>query len=190
MNEERRTPRAVTAGLVLALLVGSCVRDNPAYRGPITPIPDALPAPLPDAFTAPVPDASSDTRSLAGDAPGSADATRGPGTIMGGIGGMPFPVAVAWRIGKPSSAQTVIVLIQTALTCADLSTAGWDKTIGSAQVLEIQIRGTTARTYQVGVDATVNYLRATANPDASSGQAALERIDAGGIASGSFHFVF
>jgi hypothetical protein len=174
--------RAVTAASVLALLVGSCVRDNPAYRGPTTPLPDAL--------TAAIADASSDSGSVAGDAPASADATRGPGTIMGGIRGMPFPVAVAWRIGNPSSAQTVIFLIQTALTCADLSKVGWDRTIGTSQVLEIQIRGTTARTYRIGVDASVNYLRTTSNPDASSGQAVIERIEAGGIASGTFQLAF
>jgi hypothetical protein len=181
MREDLPMPRAARAAppmalaVGLALLIGSCVRDNPAYRGPVVASRDA----------------ASDLRSDPADAPGSSAAdTRTAGTITGGIRGMPFPVAVAWRIGKPTSAPTVIFLLQAALTCSDLGTPGWDRTIGSTQVLEMQMRGTTVRTYRIGVDAAVNYLRTTNNPDASSGQVVLDRLDAAGIASGTFHLAF
>ena len=139
--------------------------------------PDAA-AVTPDAATSPKTDATTDT-------------PPAPGNVVGTIKGVAFPVAKAFRIGKPAKASTMVTfLLEAALSCADISAPLWDKAPGMKQVLEMQVSGTHVGVYQVGTNASANYLRMASNPEAGSGSVSIEGIANDGGASGTFDLTF
>lgn len=185
-------PRQEVGCLALLGLLFACSRSNPAYQGVVT---NADAARTEDAamdedavvWTGQVHDAGlSDTTSALDrsresaiplDTGNSSDLAGSPGEIMGSIGGIPFKVAAAYRIGRPASASmTVIVLLESAIPCQDLAAPGWDVSLGSSQILELHVDGLGAGSYDVPKTASANYQRHSTNPDASGGQIVLERL--------------
>jgi hypothetical protein len=186
-------PRQEVGCLALLGLLLACSRSNPAYQGVVT---NADAAMMEDAAMnedavvrmGQVHDAGlSDTTSAVDmsresaiplDAGNSPDLAGSPGQIMGSIGGIPFKVAAAYRIGRPASASmTVIFLLESAISCQDLAAPGCDVSLGSSQILELHVDCLSAGSYDVPKTASASYQRHTTNPDASGGQIVLERLD-------------
>lgn len=141
-----------------------------------------------------VADGPSVTADTIGPAEDTGPASDGAGgnTITGTINGKPFPVSKSHWIGlpDPGSPPTIFLLLEPALTCSDISQPLWDKPLGGEQVLEIAVDGTTAKAYQIGVDAIANYLSGTFNPDASGGTVTVTAITASQKITGTFQLQF
>ena len=87
--------------------------------------------------------------------------------VQGTVKGRSFSgVGSAYWIGKPGagSPPTMLFVSEAALSCADVSAAGWDKVIGDQQLLEIALTAADPRAYAIGTDADANYLGGAYNP--------------------------
>jgi hypothetical protein len=179
--------------LLGGFVMGSCQVPNPAYY--LGPQVDASTDDTLDGGS------SADIEAAVGADPASDTASdsapptmldAAPGEVTGTIRGKAFPVAHAFWIGLPKDASsTAVILVDTTtINCATLAASGWDSQQGDAQVMEMSIKGTAARVYRVGKDASVTYQRASTRPDANSGTITVLAITAGQSLKASFQLGF
>lgn len=129
----------------------------------------------------------------------------GPGTISGSFGGRSFDaVGASFRIGAPDDpARTMVIFVfDKALSCDDVSGAGWDaKVADQTQSLEIKVVGKDAGDYPLASGRTpgpgesdVNYTltSTTGTPAETSAKSGHVTIDsaAADAATGSFDLTF
>jgi hypothetical protein len=128
---------------------------------------------------------------------GGAGAAGGPatgtGTVNGSVMGNPFTtIATSWWIGKPGmgSAPTQIYLSDATIACSDLATAGWDKLLGTKQLMELDLAGEAPKKYEIGVDMDASYVREPYNPSAEAGSVTISASTAGKNIVGSYDLTF
>ncbi len=153
---------------------------------------------------------TSGTSGSSGDG-GSGDAgAPGTGTISGGVGGVPFDVAMTVWAGAPDDPTTIVVYVfSKKVDCAKLHPAGWaddGRIPAGTQFLEIKMKGTTAPdtftvlggagTNLAPHEASVNYSitsldgGVSAETISSGGTATLSRVSAGVDTVGTFSVKF
>jgi hypothetical protein len=122
-----------------------------------------------------------------------------PNTITGAVGGRTFTSAVTvMRSGKPDDpSNTLVYVLDEAITCAEVSSPGWDTRISDGtQVLEIKMLGKSAASYAVPTKAEISYTLSsqTSTPpeqSATGGSASLDVAVTGTSgAQGSFDITF
>jgi hypothetical protein len=130
-------------------------------------------------------------------ATGGAGAAGGPatgtGTVNGSFMGNAFTtIASSWWIGKPAtgSAPTQIYLSDATLACADLATAGWDKLLGTKQLMEFDLAGEAPKKYEILVDMDASYVREPYNPSAEAGSVTITDVTSGKNIVGSYDLTF
>ena len=119
--------------------------------------------------------------------------TGGPSTVAGTIQGVKWSrVASAYWIGMPSAPPPTafVFLLESATSCAAISTPNWDKIIGNEQVLELELREPALTTLQVPAQAAAAYLRGAYNPSAESGTVTVSRLTPGQSLAGGFEARF
>jgi hypothetical protein len=117
----------------------------------------------------------------------------GSGTVSGTVNGVPFTkIASAWWIGKPGagSAPTQIYLSDAALACADITTPGWDKLLGTKQLMEFDLADSAPKKYVIRTDLDASYVREPYNPGAQSGSVTITATNAGKNIVGSYDLTF
>jgi hypothetical protein len=137
---------------------------------------------------------------------GTPTTLTGSGTLQGKAGGKTVDkVAAAYLIGQGDDPAhtTVVYVFDTPVTCADISSPGWDTRVTNATgALEMKLIGTTPAKYPVATgatpaqgDASVNFtVTSTAATPAENGSNAgfvqLDTLDAAKQAKGSFDLQF
>ena len=124
---------------------------------------------------------------------GKESAPAASGTVSGAVTGTAWNrLASAFWIGKASAPPPVafLFLLESPTSCAALVHANWDKFIGNEQVLEIELRDTSARGFRVPGEASAAYLRGEYNPDADGGSVTVSEVTPGQSLAGSFDLTF
>jgi len=113
--------------------------------------------------------------------------------VNGTFTGNPFTtIKSAWWIGKPAtgSAPTQIYLSDATLACADLATAGWDKLLGTDQLMEFDLAGEAPKKYEINVDMDASYVREPYNPSAEAGSVTITASTSGKNIVGTYDLTF
>ncbi|HET6284511.1 MAG TPA: hypothetical protein VFH73_26380 [Polyangia bacterium] len=127
-----------------------------------------------------------------GGAPPPPDPTAG--TVSGSVKGTTWDkLSNAHWIGKPAtgSPPVILFLFEAPVKCSDIVNVNWDKTAtGSRQILEVALKESAVRTYQIMTDAFAAYLFNDYNPDAFSGTVTIKTANPSMNIAGSFDLDF